>query len=342
MSFFKLGIKRTQTTSSTTTNAGRSAITLRDVGTWSVTSSAAYRRIAIAATQLEYEVKRGEDQIGQLSAVLATAIAAKIAYGVSIIDADTNKWAVLDNDRLEIYFDEKDRVSGFKYKNLAGHEVFVKNFLYSMNSAPGRVAAGALSDAIEDIKAENMTQAVAAALAENLSFIGLVARVKGENDPVKLQKLSDTISAAFTGANRGGVLAINDSVTLENMLNVTSLNPIGTENLKASRQAIAAAFGVPYDLLYSDSSNRASVDSAKDLLFRDTIVPAAKAFVSDLGNTGLYGRITLSEKSLTLGQTPEKLEADAKAAEVKVTEAAVAKPAVATMPVEAVKPVSEL
>lgn len=306
MKFFGLNFKQSQKTS---VASGR--ISLRDYGSWSVTAAAAYRRLTTAAAQLEYEVQRSKEQAGFLSSVLASGIAAKIAYGISIIDVDGPEWRVLDNDRLEIVFDESDRVVGFKYNNMAGRPLNVTNFLYSAHMAPGRVVVGALHDAVKDIKAENVTQAVASSLAENLSYIGLVAYVKGESDPKKLQKIADAISGSFTGEDRGGVLAISDTVKIESLLNVTSLNPIGVDNLRASRQAIAAAFGVAYDLLYSDSSNRATVDAAKDLMFRDVLVPAAKHFVNDLGNTKQFGRITLSESSLRLGQSAEKLDADA-------------------------------
>ena len=304
MSFFGINLKRTQKTIVT---GGK--IALRDRGTWSVTAASCYRRIAVASAQLEYVTARNTEQASMLSNVLATAIAAKIAYGVTIINIDSSDWKVLDNDRLEIVFDKDDRIIGFKYKNLASHDVQITNFLYSAHTSPGRFVIGALHDAAEDIKAENVTQAVAASLGENLSYIGLVAYVKGESDPRKLQAISDMISGAFTGDNRGGVLAISDNVKIESMLNITALNPIGTDNLRASRQAIAASFGVPYDLLYSDSSNRASVDAAKDLLYRDTIVPAAKGVVSDLGNTSLFGRIKLSDASLQLGQGTAQAEA---------------------------------
>jgi hypothetical protein len=237
-----------------------------------------------------------------LSNVMSVAIAAKIAYGCAIVDIDNPVWRVLDNDRLEVVFDESDRIIGFKYVSLSGAPINVTQFLYSLHTAPGRVMSGALKDAAEDIKAENVTQAVAATLAENLSYIGLVAYVRGETDPNKLQLIANKISGAFTGDDRGGVLAISDNVKIESLLNVTQLNPIGAENLRASRQAIAAAFGVPYDLLYTDSSNRASIDSAKELLFRDTLVPTAKSIAADFGNTSRFGRIKLDEESLKLGQ----------------------------------------
>ena len=306
MSFFNLRNKAPQRT-----EVRGSRIAVKDHGTWSVTSAAAYRKIAIAASQLEYNVQKNPNDVAILANVVASSIAAKIAYGCAIVDIDNAVWQTLDNDRLEIVFDARDKNIGFKYKNLSGHYVNVNSFLYSCNTAPGRFMAGALHDALEDIKAENMTQAVAATLAENMSYIGLVAYVRGETDPNKLQKISDTISASFTGDDRGGVLAISDNVKIENLLNVTTLNPIGAENLRASRQAIAAAFGVPYDLLYSDSSNRASVDSAKDLLYRDTIVPAAKVIVADFGNTSRFGRIELTEESAKLGQTASSAQAPA-------------------------------
>lgn len=304
MNFFGIDIKRTQRTA---VKGGR--ISVRDYGKWSVTAAAAYRRIAVSAAQLEYDVTKNPEQKAMLSGVIANAIAAKIAYGITIVDIDAPNWNVLDNDRLEIYFDAKDKVSGFKYTNLANAQVQVTNFLYSVHSSPGRFMIGALHDAAEDIKAENVTQAVAASLAENLSYIGLVAYVKGESDSKKLQAIADAISGAFTGDDRGGVLAISDNVKIESMLNITTLNPIGVDNLRASRQAIAAAFAVAYDLLYSDSSNRASVDAAKDLLFRDTIVPAAKSIVADFGNTSMFGRIKLTEASLMFGQSAVQVEA---------------------------------
>lgn len=304
MGLFSLRRKPTKRTS---IRSGRIAIS--DRGVWSVTASAAYRKLAVAAAQIEYETERGQDAADMLSKVIGDVIAAKIAYGCSVVSIDRNNWQVLDNDRLELVFDNVDKLVGFEYSNLHGENYPVERFLYSMNQAPGRALVGALHDAAEDIQAENMTQAVAASLAENLSYIGLVAYVEGESDPTKLQAIADVISASFTGDNRGGVLAVSSNVKIESLLNVTSLNPIGTDNLRASRQAIAAAFGVPYDLLYTDSSNRASIDTAKDLLFRDTLIPAAKAVVADFGNTGRFGRISLTEESLMLGHTADQAEA---------------------------------
>lgn len=303
MRFFNLGRRNTK---QTTVRGGRIAVS--EKGVWSVTASAAYRKLTIAASQIEYEVERNPGSEDMISNIVATTVAAKIAYGCSVVNVDNNRWQVLDNDRLELVFDELDRLIGFEYRSMNDELVPVERFLYSMNQAPGRTLVGALSDAAEDIQAENMTQAVAASLAENLSYIGLVAYVEGESDPAKLQAIADTISASFTGDNRGGVLAVSDNVKIESLLNVTSLNPIGTDNLRASRQAIAAAFGVPYDLLYTDSSNRASIDTAKDLLFRDTLIPAAKAVVADFGNTNRFGRISLTEESLMLGHTSDQAE----------------------------------
>lgn len=298
MRFFNIRQPRNQRVTST----GTSRLAVREHGLWSVTSSAAYRKLAIAASQLQYKVQRDQENAAMLGNVMSVAIAAKIAYGCAIVDIDNPVWRVLDNDRLEVVFDESDRIIGFKYVSLSGAPINVTQFLYSLNTAPGRVMSGALKDAAEDIKAENVTQAVAATLAENLSYIGLVAYVRGETDPNKLQLIANKISGAFTGDDRGGVLAISDNVKIESLLNVTQLNPIGAENLRASRQAIAAAFGVPYDLLYTDSSNRASIDSAKELLFRDTLVPTAKSIAADFGNTSRFGRIKLDEESLKLGQ----------------------------------------
>ena len=338
MNFFGYG-KNRSSTQKTAIASGR--IALKDRGDWSVTASAAYRRLTVAAGQIEYEVARNKEQAHFLSGVIARALAAKIAYGITIIDVDSDVWQVLDNDRLEIIFGEKDQVIGFKYRNLAQRSVDVKNFLYSAHMSPGRVIVGALQDAASDITAENVTQAVAATIAENFSYIGLVAYCKGVTERRELQKISDAISGAFTGEDRGGVLAISDNVKIEPLLNVVSLNPIGVDNLRASRQAIAAAFGVPYDLLYSDSSNRASVDAAKDLMFRDTLVPAAKALVSDFGNTRMFGRISLSESSLKLGQSAEKLEADAEQQKIDMASKATPVKAEPAKPAE-IKPLVEL
>ena len=97
----------------------------------------------------------------------------------------------------------------------------------------------------------------------------------------------ETVKETISQVRQGQDLVLRDDTLITRFNDETLQECLPPDTLRSLRQGVCGAWQVPYDLIYVDSSNRATAALARDSFLRDTLYPDACCVCAAFGDFGL-------------------------------------------------------
>lgn len=195
----------------------------------------------------------------------------------------------LMSEYMTIYSDSNGDIVKYQYMPQGGQkqqDFTAAEILHFRNRVPGSLIQG-MGDLEAALAQANLSWAAmsyVSSLLQNMAVPGTIVSVKGFNGtPEQAQKLTDKFLEKFGKTNRGKPAIMFGETDIKRA--DATMQETRTEMFTLqARNEIAAVFGVPVDLLVTDSSNRATAIVAMQQFREFTVCPRASLILDQLNS----------------------------------------------------------
>jgi len=196
----------------------------------------------------------------------------------------------LPSQNMSVIPDKQKFISGYKYRNDSGEERIYDPSLIVHHKFPypGDLFLGTspLSAVASAVNISNYSNTYLKAIYKNMGVIPGYFTTKENLRDHEFDRLNEQLNK-YRGAKNAGSTPLFDNDLKFESVAVNPKDLFSAIASKASREEIAAAFGVPLSLITVESVNRSNAESGNYTYFRDTISPRLKFIEEKMTETVL-------------------------------------------------------
>lgn len=264
------------------------------------TAAACERIVSRTVASLDYEIKRTKESAWETTVGLSESlldrmftrtftesmmfIAASISsYGRAVVEFNDGRFNTIDpNLCVYTYASNGTLVS---LRDQRTNDEYYK-YIFMRMPAPGwPIGRGAIDEVPEAISAEQAAYKGADDLLRNRTIFATVFSVPTGMSQVQLDLIAEKLQSSYSGKGRGKVIAIGADCKVE-QLEARLDGILPTETASNTKRVIAMAYGVPYDMIDTEDSNKASVVDASSRYMKFTILPIAWIICDAMNRSG--------------------------------------------------------
>lgn len=282
------------------------------------TAASCERLVSRTVSALDYEISRDgvswvpgsvylDVLFAQTFTEAMTFIAASLcSYGRAIVSFSEGRLVPIDPTTVQLEYDRYGRI--YTITDVNANKP-ISSYVFIRARAPGwPIGRGAVDDVPEAIRAERAAYAGAEDILRNRTVFGTVVSVPSGAPQTVLDSIASTLTKAYSGRERGKVLAVGTDVKID-QLEAKLDGVLPTEMASNTKRVIASAYGVPYDMIDTEDSNKASVVDASSRYMRFTILPNAWLICDALSRSGYlphFGIRAIRPSSTTTSTTQQQ------------------------------------
>lgn len=266
------------------------------------TAASCERIVSRTVSALDFEVRvndtwvTGNDALDKLFArpfteAMAYTASSLSSFGRAILRFEEGRFSTCDPLAITITYENNGRIVEVR-DTLTNTPI--PSYVFVCVSAPGwPIGRGALDEVPDAIDAEQSAYKGASDILNNKTVFGALVSVPGGMGQKALDEIADKLTKAYSGEGRGRVIAIGADAKVE-QLDVRLDGVLPVETASATKRVIASAYGVPYDMIDTEDSNKASVVDASSRYMKFTIYPLAWLICDAMTRSGYLHHFGIS------------------------------------------------